>query len=113
MNIQPVSIGETPAPLSGGRSRPSPEEVWDALREQDLEEKMGQGGTHGEAIDLFRVVVSALLAEQERKAYVGWDVFIEWDPHDPRARVSPDVFFLEGQPKDLEPSIWCTWQPGC
>jgi len=113
MQTHPVSIDVSSAPLSGGRSRPVPEEVWEALRAQDLEEKMGQGGPHGEAVDLFVDVLSALLAEQRRTAYVGWDVFVEWDPSDPRARLSPDVFLLEGQPADLEPSIWCTWQPGC
>jgi Uma2 family endonuclease len=87
--------------------------AWETLRERDLEEKMGQGGAHARRIDLFVSILRVSLAEQQRPAYVGWDVFVEWDPSDPRARVSPDTFLLEGQPADLVPSIWQTWQPGC
>src|SRR5262249_51185898 len=55
----------------------------------------------------------ALRDEQGRKGYIGWDVFVEWDPNDPRARVSPDMFLLDGQPSDIVPSIWQTWKEGC
>lgn len=113
MQSHPVSTSEAPDPLSGGQPVLFPEDVWEAYRARDLEEKMGQGGPHGEAVELFVMVLRALLAAQHRRAYLGWDVFIEWDPHDPRARVSPDVFFLEGKSEDLAPSIWRTWQPGC
>ena len=61
----------------------------------------------------FVDAVTALRDEQGRRAYIGWDVFVEWDPSDPRARVSPDMFLLDGQAPDLVPSIWCTWEPGC
>jgi Uma2 family endonuclease len=87
--------------------------AWETLRERDLEEKMGQGGAHARAVQLMIAVLTALRDEQKRQAYVGWDVFIEWDPNDPRARVSPDLFLLDGQPPGLVPSIWCTWEPGC
>src|ERR1051325_4082476 len=51
--------------------------------------------------------------EALRTARVAWDLFVEWDPNDPRARVSPDVLLLDGQPPDIKPSIWQTWKPGC
>ncbi len=89
------------------------EELWEALRERDLEEKVGQGGAHATTVKLFVDVLNALLAAQQRRAYVGWDVFVEWDPGDPRARVSPDAFVLEGQAPDIAPSLWQTWEPGC
>jgi Uma2 family endonuclease len=87
--------------------------AWDTLRERDLEEKMGQGAAHGGAVSLIVDVVEALRDEQKRRAYIGWDVFVEWDPNDPRARVSPDLFLLDGQPPQIAPSIWRTWEPGC
>lgn len=87
--------------------------AFESARERDLEEKMGQGAAHAQAVELFVQVLKALLAAQQRKAHVAWDVFVEWDPSDPRARVSPDAFLLDGQPPDIEPSMWCTWEPGC
>ena len=87
--------------------------AWEALRERDLEEKMGQGAAHAVAVKLFVDTLFALIAEQARKAYVGWDVFVEWDPNDPRARVSPDAFILDGQDPTIAPSMWQTWAPGC
>jgi Uma2 family endonuclease len=87
--------------------------AWETLRERDLEEKMGQGAAHGRAVMLAVGLITSLRAEQKREAYVGWDVFVEWDPNDPRARVSPDAFLLDGQPPGIAPSIWCTWDPGC
>jgi Uma2 family endonuclease len=87
--------------------------AWETLRERDLEEKMGQGGAHARAVELVVAVITALRNEQKREAYVGWDVFVEWDPNDPRARVSPDLFLLDGQSPDIVPSIWRTWEPGC
>lgn len=87
--------------------------AWETLRERDLEEKMGQGGAHARRVDLFVSILRVSLAEQQRPAYIGWDVFVEWDPSDPKARVSPDTFVLEGQPAELAPSMWQTWQPGC
>jgi Uma2 family endonuclease len=87
--------------------------AWETLRERDLEEKMGQGAKHGGAVKLFVDVLTALRDEQQRHAYVGWDVFVEWDPNDPRARVSPDTFLLDGQPPSIAPSLWRTWEPGC
>src|SRR5271163_1110946 len=71
--------------------------AWETLRARDLEEKMGQGAHHGGAVKLFVDVSVELREEQQRRAYIGWDVFVEWDPNDPRARVSPDVFVLDGQ----------------
>lgn len=87
--------------------------AWEAARDRDLEEKIGQGAAHAQAVDLFVQVLKALLAVQQRRAYAGWDVFVEWDPSDPRARVSPDAFLIDGQAPDISPSIWCTWDPGC
>lgn len=87
--------------------------AWETLRERDLEEKMGQGGAHSAATKLFVDAASSLCDEQKRMAYVGWDVFVEWDPNDPRARVSPDMFLLDGQPASILPSIWQTWEEGC
>ncbi len=74
---------------------------------------MGQGGAHGSAVKLFVDAATALRDEQRREAYIGWDLFVEWDPSDPRARVSPDTFLLDGQPAGIVPSIWQTWKPGC
>jgi Uma2 family endonuclease len=74
---------------------------------------MGQGGKHSETIVVFFDVLRVLLAAQRRKAYISWDLFVEWDPNDPRARVSPDVLLIDGQPPDIEPSLWRTWEPGC
>src|SRR5690242_18574640 len=71
--------------------------AWETLRERDLEEKMGQGAAHGTAVRLFVDAITALCGGQGRQAYIGWDVFVEWDPNDPRARVSPDTFVLDGQ----------------
>jgi Uma2 family endonuclease len=87
--------------------------AWETLRERDLEEKMGQGAAHGGAVGLIVDVTTALRDEQKREAYVGWDVFVEWDPNDPRARVSPDLFLLDGQSPEIAPSLWRTWVPGC
>jgi Uma2 family endonuclease len=87
--------------------------AWETLRERDLEEKMGQGGPHGAAVKLAIDATTALCEEQQRRAYIGWDVFVEWDPNDPRARVSPDLFLLDGQEPTMAPSIWRTWEPGC
>jgi Uma2 family endonuclease len=87
--------------------------AWETLRERDLEEKMGQGAAHGGAVMLAVDVTTALRNEQGRQAYIGWDVFIEWDPNDARARVSPDLFVLDGQAPTIRPSIWQTWSPGC
>jgi Uma2 family endonuclease len=87
--------------------------AWETLRERDLEEKMGQGSKHAEAVKLFVDVSTRLRDEQQREAYIGWDVFVEWDPNDPRARVSPDMFVLDGQSPSITPSMWCTWEPGC
>lgn len=87
--------------------------AWETLRDRDLEEKMGQGGAHGGAVRLIVDAVTALRDEQGREAYIGWDVFLEWDPSDARARVSPDLFLLDGQPPTIAPSIWQTWRPGC
>jgi Uma2 family endonuclease len=105
----PHASARVPAPR---RSSPS-EDVWEALRADDLEEKMGQGVAHADATTLFADVMKTLVAEQQRTARVAWDLFVEWDPNDPRARVSPDVLLLDGQPADIEPSIWQTWKPGC
>jgi Uma2 family endonuclease len=87
--------------------------AWETLRERDLEEKMGQGAAHGRAVKLAVDLIASLCTERKREAYVGWDVFVEWDPNDPRARVSPDTFLLDGQSPGIAPSIWCTWDPGC
>jgi Uma2 family endonuclease len=87
--------------------------AWETLRERDLEGKMGQGGAHATAVKLFVDALLAWLAEKARKAYVAWDVFVEWDPNDPRARVSPDAFILDGQAPTITPSMWQTWEPGC
>lgn len=108
----PLAEALTPEPLA---PEPASERrlAWESRRAHDLEEKMGQGAAHGEAVRLFVAVLSALLAAQQRKAFVGWDVFVEWDPNDPRARVSPDTFLLDGQAPDISPSIWRTWAPGC
>ncbi|MFO0761390.1 MAG: Uma2 family endonuclease [Byssovorax sp.] len=105
------------APAGGSANAGAPESerrlAWEALRERDLEEKMGQGAAHDETVDLAKNVMKALRDERGQKAYVGADVFIEWDPSDPRARVSPDGFILEGQDPSIEPSIWQTWEEGC
>jgi Uma2 family endonuclease len=105
----PMPLAEALASEPASERRPA----WESLRARDLEEKMGQGAAHGEAVRLFVAVLSALLGTQRRQAFVGWDVFVEWDPNDPRARVSPDAFLLDGQAPDLTPSIWRTWEPGC
>lgn len=102
-------------PRAGAEVPPASERrlAWEVLRERDLEEKMGQGGAHGGAVQLAVDAVTALRDEQGRAAYIGWDVFVEWDPNDARARVSPDLFVLDGQPAAITPSIWQTWRPGC
>ena len=41
------------APMPQPPRRAPPEDVWEALRDQDLEEKMGQGTAHGETTKLF------------------------------------------------------------
>ena len=108
----PLAGAFTPEPITpepASERRPA----WESLRARDLEEKMGQGAAHGQAVILFVAALSALLTEQRRMAYVGWDVFVEWDPNDPRARVSPDAFLLDGQAPDITPSMWRTWAPGC
>jgi Uma2 family endonuclease len=105
----PHASPQAPAPR---RSSPR-EDVWELLRAEDLEEKMGQGAAHGDATVLFADVTKVLVGEQHRTARVVWDLFVEWDPNDPRARVSPDVLVLDGQPPDIEPSIWQTWKPSC
>jgi Uma2 family endonuclease len=105
----PHTSSREPAPR---RSSPR-EDVWEALRAEDQEEKMGQGALHGDATALFADVTKVLVGEQHRTARVAWDLFVEWDPNDPRARVSPDVLLLDGQPPDIEPSIWQTWKPSC
>lgn len=100
-----------PGPQPVPRRSESTVEVWQALREEDLEEKMGQGAAHAEAVLLFVDVVSVLLDEQRRTARALWDVFVEWDPNDPRARVSPDFLLLDGQDPSISPPIWQTWLP--
>ena len=112
MQTPPVSMPQASPRELVPRRAPS-EDVWETLRARDLEEKMGQGTAHGEATILFVDVTEVLLSGQERTAHLGWDVFVEWDPNDPRARVSPDVFLLDGQPASIAPSIWQTWLPGC
>jgi Uma2 family endonuclease len=99
-------------PDSGPVGEPASERrlAWETLRERDLEEKMGQGGPHAYTVKLAVDSTTALCDEQQRRAYIGWDIFIEWDPNDPRARVSPDLFLLEGQDPTITPSIWCTWE---
>lgn len=113
MDAQLVSGRNLPPSPAGEQARHAGEDLWEALRAQDLEEKMGQGGPHGERVELFLQVLRALAAEQDRIAYVSWDLFVEWDPNDPRARVSPDVLLIDGQPPDIQPSLWRTWEPGC
>lgn len=107
--LQPAAPGAEPSPEPASERRLA----WETLRERDLEEKMGQGAAHAGAIKLFVDALFALCEEQRRTAYIGWDVFIEWDPSDPRARVSPDAFILDGQDPKIAPSIWQTWAPGC
>jgi Uma2 family endonuclease len=104
-----------PGAGSTGEEPPASERrlAWETLRERDLEEKMGQGAAHGGAVKLAVDAVTALRDEQGREAYLGWDVFVEWDPNDARARVSPDLFLLDGQPATITPSIWQTWRPRC
>lgn len=106
---------EATIPLADPSDDPASERrlAWETLRERDLEEKMGQGAAHAGAVKRFVDVSTALRDEQARRAYIGWDVFVEWDPNDPRARVSPDMFLLDGQSPDITPSIWCTWDPEC
>jgi Uma2 family endonuclease len=104
---------EAEAEAPGGEPISERRLAWETLRARDLEEKMGQGAAHGDAVKCFVDVSVALREEQGREAYIGWDVFIEWDPNDPRARVSPDMFLLDGQSPFIAPSIWNTWQPGC
>jgi Uma2 family endonuclease len=101
------------APEPTGEPASERQLAWETLRARDLEEKMGQGAAHGRAVKLFVDASMALREEQERQAYIGWDVFVEWDPNDPRARVSPDMFLLVDQPPTITPSLWCTWRPGC
>jgi Uma2 family endonuclease len=113
MQMPPVSMPEA-SPRAPALRRSSPrEDVWETLRAEDLEEKMGQGAAHGDAVVLFVDVTKVLVADQQRTARVLFDLFVEWDPNDPRARVSPDVLVLDGQPEDLKPSIWQTWKPDC
>lgn len=100
-----------PGPQPVLQSYESTAEVWQALREADLEEKMGQGAAHTDAVLLFVDVVSVLLEEQRRTARALSDVFVEWDPNDPRARVSPDFLLLDGQDPTISPPIWQTWLP--
>ncbi len=113
MDAHLVPPSDRPTGPVGERAQHACEDVWEALRANDLEEKMGQGGPHSDRIALFLQVLRALIAEQGRIAYINSDLFVEWDPNDPRARVSPDVLLLEGQPADLQPSLWRTWEPGC
>jgi len=103
----------SPAEPASGEPISTKRLAWEAARARDLEEKMGQGAAHAQAVELFVQALRALLAEQGRAAYVGWDVFVEWDPNDPRARVSPDAFILEGQAPEALPAMWQTWDPGC
>src|SRR5579871_3396187 len=102
------------APDSAPSQEPASERrlAWETLRERDLEEKMGQGGAHAYKVKLAVDSTTALCDEQQRLAYIGWDVFIEWDPNDPRARVSPDLFILDGEEPTITPSMWRTWEPG-
>jgi Uma2 family endonuclease len=111
----PAMQMEANLPVEDPSGEPASEKrlAWETLRERDLEEKMGQGAAHGRAVKLFIDASTALREEQRREGYIGWDVFVEWDPNDPRARVSPDMFLLEGQPASISPSIWQTWRPGC
>jgi len=109
MAMQAIQQADAPSAAPASERRLA----WEAARERDLEEKMGQGAAHAQAVELFVQVLKALLAAQQRRAYVAWDVFVEWDPSDPRARVSPDTFLLDGQAPDISPSIWSTWEPGC
>src|SRR5262245_55912864 len=111
--MPPVSMPEVSSRERAPRRSLPREDVWEALRAEDLEEKMGQGAAHGDAVDLFVDVAKVLLGEQQRRARVMFDLFVEWDPNDPRARVSPDVLVLDGQADDLKPSIWQTWKPNC
>ena len=87
--------------------------AWESLRARDLEEKMDQGAAHADAVRIFVSVLEGLVATQQRRAYLGWDVFVEWDSNDARARVSPDAFLLDGEGPEIRPSLWRTWEPGC
>ena len=113
MEMPSTAIPQAPPREPAPRRSLPREDVWEVLRAEDLEEKIGQGVAHGEATLLFASVTKILVAEQHRTARVAWDLFVEWDPNDPRARVSPDVLLLDGQPPDIEPSIWQTWKPSC
>lgn len=108
-----MNLEATPPEAPSGEPISEKRLAWETLRERDLEEKMGQGAAHGGAVKLLVDATIALCRDQGREAYVGWDVFVEWDPNDPRARVSPDMFLLDGQSPRIAPSIWCTWEPGC
>src|SRR5262245_15267801 len=103
MEMSSIAAPEAPSREPVPRRSLPREDVWEALRAEDLEEKMGQGAAHGDATVLFVDVARALVAAQHRTARVAWDLFVEWDPNDPRARVSPDVLLLDGQPPDIEP----------
>jgi Uma2 family endonuclease len=76
------------------------------------EEKMGEESLQRFMCELLRPLIERYLIAKKIVAFVGADQFIYYRKHDPRGRVAPDVYVLDGVRPGRRIRTWKTWLDG-
>ncbi|MBN8615587.1 MAG: Uma2 family endonuclease [Deltaproteobacteria bacterium] len=76
------------------------------------EENMGEESLQRFICELLRPLIERYLIAKKIVAFVGADQFIYYRKHDPRGRVAPDVYVLDGVRPGRRIRTWKTWLDG-
>ena len=66
---------------------------------------------HRDQINLL-VNLARYYHREREDCYVGGNMFVYWDPNDPRKSSGPDFMFIKGVERDRERNIWPVWREG-
>ena len=78
------------------------------------EETVPESSLHDSASDLLKLLLLAWVARAGRRALVGRNLGVHWDPAHPKVGVAPDVYVVEPPPPggELETTSLRLWEEG-
>ena len=77
-----------------------------------VEDKVGEEALQRFICEMLRPLVERYLVQKKVRAFVGADQFVYYRKHDPRGRVAPDVYVLDGVRPGRRIKTWKTWVEG-
>jgi Uma2 family endonuclease len=81
---------------------------WDYPAEDDVAETL----LHLLIRTMLMTLARKYLASQGRRALVGSDQFVYWEPSNPHRAIAPDLYVVLGEDPKRSVRVWKTWQDG-